>query len=40
MTTEQDISQAEEFLALAEQALGAQPPAKDQSETEGSSEQG
>jgi uncharacterized protein (UPF0332 family) len=27
------ISQAEEFLALAEQMLGAQPHAKDQSET-------
>jgi uncharacterized protein (UPF0332 family) len=27
------ISQAEELLALAEQMLGAQPPAKDQSET-------
>jgi uncharacterized protein (UPF0332 family) len=34
------ITQAEEFLTLAEQMLGAQPPAKDQSETEGSSEQG
>jgi len=27
------ISQAEEFLALAEQMLGAQPPAKDRPET-------
>jgi uncharacterized protein (UPF0332 family) len=34
------ISQAEEFLTLAEQMLGAQPPAKDQSEPEGSSGQG
>jgi len=34
------ISQAEEFLALAEQMLGAQLPAKDQSEAEDSSEQG
>jgi hypothetical protein len=33
------ISQAEEFLALAEQALGAQPPAMDQSEAEDPSEQ-
>jgi len=33
------ISQAEEFLALAEQKLGARPPPKDQSEAEGSSEQ-
>lgn len=33
------ISQAEEFLVLAEQLLGAQPPAKDQSEGEDSSEQ-
>ncbi len=34
------ISQAAEFLALAEQMLGAQPPAKDQSEAEETSEQG
>lgn len=34
------ITQAEEFLALAEQMLGAQPPAKDQSEPEGSNGQG
>jgi len=34
------ISQAEEFLALAEQTLSEQPPAKDQSEAEDSSEQG
>jgi len=34
------ISQAEDFLVLSEQMLGAQPPAKDQSETEDSSEQG
>jgi uncharacterized protein (UPF0332 family) len=34
------ISQAEEFLAMAEQMLSAQPPAKGQSETEGLSGQG
>jgi len=32
------VTQAEEFLTLAEQMLGAQPSASDQSKTEDSSE--